>query len=80
MPLNYPVGKKSLEIDLSLTVSEIFTLLYFPLNPRWAPKVAKIEVFPFSVGHHCTTLWDKNSLEITLSVTVSEIFTIFIFR
>ena len=48
-------------------------------NPRWPPKVAKIEIFRLSTGHSCTTLWVKNSLEIALSVTVFEIFTLFHF-
>ena len=48
-------------------------------NPRWLPKVAKIEIFPLSTGHSCTTLRVKNSLEIALSVTVFKIFTLFHF-
>ena len=121
--------KNSLIIALSLTVTEIFSLFYFPLKSKmatkkcekffpfqmdivlqpggpkihskslyllWFPrylhfvgqkftqnlfvsKVAKSEIFPFSIGHRCTTLWAKNSLEITLSLTVSKIFTIFYF-
>ena len=31
---------------------------------RWPPKVAKIEIFPISIRHSCTTLRVKNSLEI----------------
>ena len=50
------------EIALSCTISEIFTLFYFPLNPRWPPKVAKIEIFPFCIGYPYITLWAKNSL------------------
>ena len=56
--------------------------LIFRKNPRWPPKVAKIEIFPLSIGHSghsCTTLWVKNSLEISLSLTVFEILTLFHF-
>ena len=51
----------------------------FRKNPRWLPKVTKIEVLPFCTGHSCTTLWVKNSLEMALSLTVFEIFTLFHF-
>ena len=40
-------------------------------------KVAKIEIFPLSIGYSCTILWVKNSLEIALSLTVCKIFVIF---
>ena len=51
----------------------------FCKNPRWPPKVAKIEISPLCKGDSCTTLWVKNSLEITLSLTVFEILTLFHF-
>ena len=49
----------------------------FRKNPRWPPKVAKIEIFPLGMRHSCNTLWVENSLEIALSLTVFEIFVIF---
>ena len=116
--------KNSLEITLSLTVFEIFTLFHFPQkskmaaksgekfhawdtlampcgskirlkslyllrfsryshffifrkNPRWPPKVAKIEIFALCMEDSCNTLRVENSLEITLSLTVFDIFVIF---
>ena len=42
--------------------------------------MAKIELFPLSIGHSCTTLWVKNLLEIALSLTVFEIFKLFHFH
>ena len=33
--------KTWLEIALSLTISKIFSMFYFPLNPRWPPKLGK---------------------------------------
>ena len=48
-------------------------------NPRWLPKVAKIEIFPHLTGDSGTTLWVKNLLEIALSLTVFEILTLFHF-
>ena len=87
--------KNSLEIALSLTVFDIFTLFHFPLKSKMAAKVAKIEIFPLCKGYSllpcgskifplckrysCTTLWVKNSLEIALSCTVFKIFTLFHF-
>ena len=71
--------KNSLEFALSLTVSKIFSMFYFPLKCKRTPKVAKIEIFPLCIGYPCTALQVKNSLEITLSVTVFEIFTPFHF-
>ena len=70
--------KNSLEIALSLMVFQILTLLPFSAkNPRWPPKVAKIEIFPLCTRDPCTTLRVKNSLKIALSLTVCEIFLIF---
>ena len=54
-------------------------LFIFHKNPRWPPKVAKIQILPLCTGHSCTTLWVKNSLEIALPLTVFEIFTLFHF-
>ena len=71
--------KNLLEISLSLTVFEIFTLFHFPQKSKMAAKVAKIEIFPLCKGYSCTTLWVKNSLKITLSLMVFEIFMIFHF-
>ena len=38
--------KNLLEIALSLMVFQILTLFIFRKNPRWPPKVAKIEIIP----------------------------------
>ena len=70
--------KNLLEISLSLTVFEIFTLFHFPQNPRRPPKLA-IEIFPLCIGYSCTTVRVKNSLKIALSCMVFEIFTLFHF-
>ena len=75
------MGKK-IEITLFLTVPEIISVFHLlHKNPRWPPKVAKIENFPVSIGYSCTTLWFKNLLKIalSLSLTVFEIFTLFHF-
>ena len=40
--------KNSVEIALSLTVSEILIFFVFRKNSRWPPKVAKIEIFSIS--------------------------------
>ena len=71
--------KNSLEIALSLTISEIFSMFYFPLKSKMAAKSGKIEIFPQSTGYYYATLWVKNSLEIALSLKVFEIFTLFHF-
>ena len=71
--------KNSVEIALSLTVSEILIFFVFRKNSRWPPKVAKIEIFQFCIEYFATTLWIKNSVEIALSLTVSEILTFFVF-
>ena len=78
--LYYPVDQKfARNRSISYHFEEIFWMLIFRKNPRWSPKVAKIEIFPITIGHTCTTLWVKNSLEIALSLTVFEIFTLFHF-
>ena len=59
-----------------LRLSRYSHFFIYRKNPRWPPKVAKIEIFPLSTGHSCTTLWVKNLLQIALSLTVFEIFTL----
>ena len=72
--------KNSVQIALSLTVSELLRFFRFSQkNSRWPPKVAKIEFFQFHIEYSATTLWVKNSVEIALSLTVSEILTFFVF-
>ena len=68
--------KNSVEIALSLTVSEILTFLGFPQKSKMAAKSGeKIEIFQFCIGYFAITLQVKNSVKITLSLTVSEILT-----
>ena len=71
--------KNSVEIALSLTVSEMLIFSVFRKNSRWPPKVVKIEFFQFHIEYSATTLRVKNSVKITLSLTVSKILTFFIF-
>ena len=71
--------KNSVQIALSLTVSEMLRFFVFRKNSRWPPKVAKIETFQFCIEYFPTTLWVKNSVQIALSLTVSEIFRFFRF-
>ena len=71
--------KNSVEIALSVTVSEILIFFVFRKNSRWPPKVAKIEFFQFHIEYSATTLRLKNSVEIALSLTVSEILSFFVF-
>ena len=71
--------KNSVEIALSLTVSEILIFFVFRKNSRWPPKVAKIEFFQFCIEYFPTTLRVKNSVQIALSLTVSEILRFFRF-
>ena len=71
--------KISVEMALSLTVSEILTFFVLPQNSRWPPKVAKIDIFPFCIEYFPTTLWVKNSVQMALSLTVSEILRFFSF-
>ena len=75
-PCGSKIRSKSLHL---LRFSRYWHFFIFRENPRWPPKVAKIEVFPLSTGHSYTTLWVKNSLEIALSLTVFEILTLFHF-
>ena len=76
LPCGSKIRLKSLYLLRFSRYSYFFT---FRKNPRWPPKVAKIEIFPLSTGNSCTTLWVKNSLEIALSLTVFEIFILFHF-
>ena len=72
--------KNSVEIALSLTVSEILTFLGFPQKSKMAAKSGeKIEIFQFCIRYFAITLRVKNSVKIALSVTVSEILTFFYF-
>ena len=75
-PCGSKIRSKSLYL---LQFSRYWHFSSFRKNPRWPPKVAKIEIFPLCTGHSCTTLWVKNSLEIALSLTVFEISTLFYF-
>ena len=78
--LYHPVGQKfARNRSISLRFSRYWHFSIFRKNPRWPPEVAKIEIFPLSTGHSCTTLRVKNSLEIALSLTVFEILTLFHF-
>ena len=73
--------KNSVEIALSLTVSEILTFLGFPQKSKMAAKSGeKIEIFQFCIGYFAITLRVKNSVKITLSLAVSEILTFSVFR
>ena len=74
LPCGSKIRSKSLYL---LWFSRYSHFFIFCKNPRWPPKVAKIEIFCLCTGHSCTTLQVKTSLEIALSVTVFEIFTLF---
>ena len=67
--------KNSVEIALSLTVSEILTFFVFPQKFKMAAKVAKIEIFQLHIEYSTTTMRVKISVEMALSLTVSEILT-----
>ena len=69
--------KNSVEIALSLTVSEILTFFVFPQKFKMAAKVAKIEIFQLHIEY--STMPVKISVEMALSLTVSEILTFFVF-
>ena len=70
--------KNSVEIALSLTVSEILTFV-FPQKFKMAAKVAKIEIFQLHIEYSTTTMRVKISIKMALSLTVSEILTFFCF-
>ena len=76
LPCGSKIRSKSLYLVRFSRFSHFFI---FRKNPRWPPKVAKIEIFPLDIRYSCTSLWVKNSLEIALSLTVFEIFTLFHF-
>ena len=76
LPCGSKIHAKSLNL---LRFSRYSHLFIFRWNPRWLPKVAKIEICPLCIGYSCTTLRVKHSLEIALSLTVFEIFTLFNF-
>ena len=75
-PCGSKIRSKSLYL---LRFSRYCHFFIFRKNPRWPPKVAKIEIIPLCTGHSCTTLRVKNSLEIALSLTAFEILTLFHF-
>ena len=52
-----PGGSKILSKSLYLLQFSRYS--HFFKNPRWPPKVAKIEIFPLCIGYSCTTLWVK---------------------
>ena len=76
IPCGSKIRSKSLYL---LRFSRYSHFFIFRKNPRWPPKVAKIEIFRLCMGHSCNTLRVKNSFEIALSLTVFEIFTLFHF-
>ena len=76
IPCGSKIRSKSLYL---LRFSRYSHFFIFRKNPRWPPKVAKIEIFDLCMGHSSTTLWVENSLEIALFLTVFEIFTLFHF-
>ena len=51
----------------------------FHKNPRWPPKLAKIEIFLLGTGYPCSILQVKKLLKITQSLTISGIFSMFYF-
>ena len=75
-PCGSKIRSKSLFL---LRFSRYWLFFIFRKNPRWPPKVVKIEIFLLCTGDSCTTLRVKNSLEIVLSLTVFEILTLFHF-
>ena len=74
IPRRSKIRTKSLYL---LRFSRYSHFFIFRKNPRWPPKVAKIEIFALCMEHSCNTLRVENSLEITLSLTVFDIFVIF---
>ena len=76
LPCGSKIRSKSLYL---LRFSRYSHFFIFRKNPRWLPKVAKIEIFPLGTGYSYTTLRVKSLLEIALSLTVFEIFTLFDF-
>ena len=51
--LYYPVGKEVLSKSLYLVQFSRYSHFFiFCKNPRWPPKVVKIEIFPLCVGYY----------------------------
>ena len=71
--------KNSVQIALSLTVSEILRFFRFSQKFKWPPKVAKIEIFQLHIEYSTTTMRVKISVKMALSLTVSEILTFLVF-
>ena len=70
--------KNSVEIALSLTVSEILTFLGFLQKSKMAAKSGeKIEIFQLHIEYSTTTMRVKISVKMALSLTVSEILNFF---
>ena len=73
--------KNSVQIALSLTVSEILRFFsFFAKIQDGRQKWRKLKFFEFCIEYFATTLWVKNSVQIALSLTVSEILIFFVFR
>ena len=66
-PCGSKIRSKSLYL---LRFSRYCHFFIFRKNPRWPPKVAKIEISRLCTRDSCSTLRFKNSLEIALSLTV----------
>ena len=72
--------KNSVEIALSLTVSEILRFFsFFTKIQVGRQKWRKLNFFQFHIQYSATTLQVKNSVQIALSLTVSKILTLFVF-
>ena len=72
--------KNSVEIALSLTVSEILRFFRFSQKSKMAAKSGeKIEIFQFCIEYFPSTLQVKNSVQIALSLMVSKILRFFRF-
>ena len=52
LPCGLKISSKSLSL---LRFSRYSHFFIYHKNPRWPPIVAKIEIFPLSTGHSCTT-------------------------
>ena len=78
--LYYPAGQKfTRNRSISYGFRDIHTFSFSAKIQDGRQKWQKLKIFPFCIGHSCTTLRVKNSLEIPLSLTVFEIFTLFHF-
>ena len=76
--VNFP--QKSKMAAYVLQFSRYSHFFIFRKNPRWPPKVAKIEIFPLCIGHSCTTLWSKIRSKSLYLVRFSRYSHFFIFR